>query len=60
MASRNDITGDLIQSKVINSEEFRRNFENIFRKDNKVEQRPDVDVSIRVSSDDKEGTREDG
>lgn len=32
MTSKNDITGDPIQTKVVNSQEFRDNFDRIFGK----------------------------
>jgi hypothetical protein len=35
MASRNDVTGDLIKSRV-NNKQFENNFDNIFRKKEKV------------------------
>jgi hypothetical protein len=35
MATRNDITGDLIKSRV-NNQQFENNFDNIFRKKDKV------------------------
>ncbi len=43
MATRNDITGDLIQSRV-NSQKFEDNFDAIFRKKDKVENT--VDASL--------------
>lgn len=42
MATRNDVTGDLIKSRV-NSKEFEDNFDNIFRKKPTVKKDDDWD-----------------